>query len=253
MAHTVADYGFGGIGYWALAALSAVTMVCGMLALLRSRPSDNEVFTSLVRMESNGRVTRHYTEEPKTIEHEGPPQIIKRNPPQDQDPGELRRRIIQDRTREGDGAPHVEGELPWDTYFNNSSEGTLVAAWTESNSRNVSIATTSDEKLHEGLVELTPTGDTGDVLDPHGDASYHVSPWKSTHSGADYDSISLKSKPKVEGTVKRAIVAMGAGGGALANGKVIENHLVEILKKKVRVPQQPGDCLAGEVTNEPPT
>ena len=177
-------------------------------------------------------------------------QITRRKPPKHQGSGEVRRRIAQDQIREEDGIPAIGGGTPWIAAPNNSSENTLVATWTESNSRRVSIATGSGEGLHEGLIELRPHGSTKNFLDPDTGASYHFSPWKSTHDGDDTDEESLKSKPKELGTVKSAIVKMSVGGAALANGKAIEDQIGEALEKKERIPQQAGDCLAGEVTNE---
>lgn len=255
-AHTVTDYGFSGIGNWALAALSALSalaMAGGVLALLRSRSPDEVVFTSAARSEGSFKLTRHYPEGPETIEPEGPMQITRRHPPEDQSPGEIRRRVIQDRYLEEGDILGNDGGLPTEPSLNNHSEDTLMAAWTESNSRKVSIATGSDEGLHEGLIELKPTKNTKNFLDPDTGISYHISPWKSTHDGGDDDELALKSKSKPDGMVKRAIVGMSVGGAALGNGKPIEDKIAMTLQKKERVPQQAGDCLAGEVTNEPPT
>ncbi len=252
-AHTAADYGFGGAGNWTLATLSAFVMAGGVLALLRSRSPEEVVFTSAAKSEGSVKVTRHYAEGPETMQTEGPVQITRRHPPEDQSPGDLRRRIIQDRYREEEDTLDNEGGFLWEPSLNNRSEDTLVAAWTESNSREVSIATGPDEGLHEGLIELKPTENTKNFLDPETGVSYHMSPWKSTHDGDEDDKLSLHSKSKPEGTVKRAILGMSVGGAALANGKAIEDKIAQVLEKEERVPQQAGDCLAGEVTNEPPT
>ncbi len=245
---TELERGVDGIRNWALAVVSALAVAAGILALLRSRPTDEVVFTSPAKSEGTVKVTRYYPEGPETIEHEHPMQITRRKPPEGQGSEEVRRRILQDQIREKDGIPAIGGGMPWIATSNNNSEDTLVATWTESNSRRVSIATSSDEGLHEGLIELRPTGHTKNFLDPDTGASYHLSPWKSTHDDADEES--LKSKPKDVGTVKSTIVKMSVGGAALASGKVIEDQIGEALEKKERIPQQAGDCLAGEVTNK---
>lgn len=252
-AHKVTDYGFGRVGNWTLATLSALVMAGGVLALLRSRSSEEVVFTSAAKSDGGVKVTRHYAGGPETTQTEGPVQITRLHPPEDQSPGALRRRIIQDRYRQEEGILCNEGGFPYEPSLNNRSEDTLVADWTESNSREVSIATGPDEGLHEGLIELKPTKNTKNFLDPNTGVSYHMSPWKSTHDGDEDGKLSLHFKSKPEGTVKHAILGMSVGGAALANGKTLEDKIAQVLEKKVHVPQRAGDCLAGEVTNEAPT
>ena len=256
------DLGFGLLGLGALAAFLAFVVVRGILAVLRSRSimkaeipmtesrSDEElVFTSPVRSEGAVKVTRDLPEGSETVEHEGPVQITKRKPPENHGPGEVRRRIIQDGIRQEDDVFGIDGGFLGVPNFN-SSDDTLVAVWNESNSRKVSIATSSNEKPHDGLIEPKPTGSTKNSLDPDTGASYHSAPWKSTHSDDGDGELSLETKHKVEGTVKRAIVKMSIGGVALANGKAIEDQVGDALEKKERIPQHTGDCLAGEVTND---
>ena len=214
-----------------------------------SRPSEEVVFTSPVRSEGTVKVTWHYPEGSETVEPDGPVQITRRRPREHQDIGEVRRRIIHQEISEEDNYPGLDGGLVGLSNLNTSGD-TLVDAWTESNSKKVSIGISSDETPHDGLIELKHTGSTKNFLDPDTGASYHLSPWKSTHSDDEDDEPSLKAKPKVEGAVKRAIVKMGVGGGALASGKAIEDQIGDALQKKERIPQQAGDCLAGEVTNE---
>ncbi len=248
-------YGFSGLGKWALVALSTLAVVGGLLALLRSRTPEETGYTSTAKSEGV-RVTRYHPEGSEVVEPEGPIQIIKRHPPENQAPGEIRRRINRDRYHQEDDVPIDEGGLPWEPMLKNGSEDTLVAARTESNSRRVSIVTGPDEGLHDGLIELKPTENTKNTknfLNPETGDSYHLSPWKSTHDDDEDKELLHNEKSKPEGTVKRAILGMGVGAAALANGKAIEDDIAESLQKKERIPQQTGDCLAGEVTNEKAT
>ena len=207
------------------------------------------VFTSPVRSEGTVKVTRHRPEGSETVEPEGPVQITKRKPPEDYGIGEVRRRVLRGQLRRADSGADIEEGLLGKANLN-SSDDTLVAAWSESSSKKVSIATSSNEGLHDGLIELKPSGSTKNFLDPDTGASYHLSPWKSTHSDDEDEEPYLHTKPNEVGAVKHAIVKMSVGSAALANGKAIEDQVGDALQTKERIPQQTGDCLAGEVTNE---
>ena len=116
------------------------------------------------------------------------------------------------------------------------------------------MTTPSDDfKVHEGLIELDPTKHTKNYLDPQTGVSNHSLPWKSTHSDDEDDGTPQILKPPKEGTVKRALVGMSVGGAALAPGTAMKDQIERTLETKERIPQQAGDCLAGEVTNESPT
>ena len=226
-------------------------MAGGFLAFLRSRRPEEAVFTSPARSEGPVRVTGYRPEGPGVVEPMDPVKTTRHPQPRDPAAREVRRRLIQDRGSLRESIEERDVGSSREPNLRSGSEDTLVGAWTESNSRKVSIATPSDDfKVHEGLTELKPSGDTKNFRDPTSRAFDHLSPWKSTHSDDEDDELPHILDPEKEGTAKRAIVGMGAGGAALAHGKDMEDKIAQALRKKERVPQQAGDCLAGEVTNE---
>ncbi|KAL2037451.1 hypothetical protein N7G274_009731 [Stereocaulon virgatum] len=232
------------------AVLICASVILGALLLMYARQSARveDVFQSAAR--SNVQVTRHHGEGIETTTNQTV-RIVKQNPKDDQNAGQLRQRI---RNLQNQDSEDCEDDAAWQPY--NSSTDTLVNPWTGPNPSKVSITNSSHHEEHEGLVELETTGDNKTFFDSDTGEFVHIKPWKSTHNEDEEsdDDRSLKADDK--GSTKSALARMATGGAAWGGGNDVDEALkariseVDKEIKRMRIPHRAGDCLAGLVTNE---
>ena len=254
--------GSGGISDFSSTALVlASAVIVGGLSLIVFRRywRTEEVFTSPVRVD--WRFTRHPEAGPETVSEERY-HMIKHNPEGSHTLDELRQRI---RSSQPNAVDNPLGE----SRHNNSSEETLVGPWKDMKwaSSKVSI-TNNDEssadevKKHVNLIELETAGLNKTFFDPETGEFIHLTPWKSTRTGADDDDDEIHGlRPDGKGSIKRAFAQMTVGAIGWAGGKGIDDQLAEELQanskgeKEKELEEQPkvGDCVTADMTNEAPS
>lgn len=232
------------------AALLCAIVILGALYLMYARQSARVEggFQSPAR--SDVQVTRHHRQGTETTTDQTV-RIVKQNPKDDQNAGQLRRRI---RNLQNQDSKKSDDEAAWQPY--ESSTNTLVNPWIGPNPSKVSITNSSSNEKHEGLVELETTGDNKTFCDLETGQFVHLTPWKSTHNDDEQSDDDLSLKADDKGSTKSAFAHMATGGAAWAGGKDVDELLkiriteVDGKIKRTRIPHRAGDCLAGLVTNE---
>ncbi len=229
------------------AIIIGTTLALGGLVLLVARRNarSTEVFTSPAR--SNIQNTCDKDSGPKTVNGQG----IIQNHNQEDHP-EL------DRLRKRIRASQDQDSLMKDTapfQSTNSSSTRLV----NGSEPQVSLKHRSSGEDHKGLIEIQVNRETKVVFNPKTSEFFHVDQRKRQHNDDSGSSSDNDNPLSIEGEV---FTRTDPGLSALAKGKAVKNKLIEELqleheswrkKHPHATGQQAGDCLAGLLTNKPPT
>ncbi|KAL9045642.1 MAG: hypothetical protein Q9214_001344 [Letrouitia sp. 1 TL-2023] len=197
---------------------------------------------------------RTYQPEAETTSVEGPVRVIRHQPSRERVFKQIRRRLRRQREHDEESSSET-----FDQNSANSSSDTLFNEWREQErdtSRRVSMSLSNGEHRQESLIELECKDGIRNFVDLNTGEEFYIAPWKSTFNNAEdsLDEYNFRKPGDIPaGTIKRAIAEMVTGASALAEGKMVEDKIVEKLKAhriERRVSQRTGDCLAGEVSNQ---
>lgn len=232
--------------------LAGLVLGFAIIAYMRLRAKPQRIQDNSTSVRAG--VIRTYQPEAETTSVEGPVRVIRHQP--------SRERVFKDiRYRPGRQKGHDEesSSETLDQISANSSSDTLFNKWREqerNNSRRVSMTLSSGEHRQESLIELECKDGVRNFVDLNTGEEFYIAPWKSAFNDTEdtLDEYNFRKPGEIPaGTIKRVIAEMVTGASALAEGKMVEDKIVEKLKAhriERRVTQKTGDCLAGEVSNQ---
>ena len=230
-----------------LSGLCTFGIVLGMILLSRSRPKPKDTDPLSASFFAGDPTFRPRTEPNQqrlvTIQPDEPgrTRVLKK----------IRRRV----RRAYNGSEGDSSSDNSDNDITNTSFETIPRGWTNNTpaiSSGVSLTKDNGENHTEGLVEVEPKDGTRRFIDLKTGELHLLSPWKSSGNAEEDDELPRNPDFNRSGTVQRAIAELGMGGAALAEGKTLEDSMIESLRHAHTEPvtQKAGDSLAGEVSNE---
>ncbi|KAL9609149.1 MAG: hypothetical protein Q9167_006061 [Letrouitia subvulpina] len=231
--------------------LAGLVLGFAIMAYIRLRAAPQRIQDNAARVRTG--VIR-YQPEAETTSVEEPIRVIRHQPSRERVFKQIRRRLRRQREHDEESSSET-----FDQNSANSSSDTLFNEWRaqeQNTSRRVSITLSNGEHRQESLIELECKDGVRNFVDLNTGEMFYIAPWKSTFSDAEdnLDEYNFRKPGDIAaGTIKRAIAEMVTGASALAEGKMVEDKIVEKLKAyriERHVPQKTGDCLAGEVSNQ---
>ncbi|KAI4160561.1 MAG: hypothetical protein LQ342_005668 [Letrouitia transgressa] len=241
--------------------LAGLVLGFAIMAYMRLRATSQKTQDNATSVRAG--VIRTYQPEAESTSVEGPFRVIQHQPRRDPFRWLSSREPVLNQIQRRFGPPREHGEESSSETFGydsaNSSSDTLFNERREQDrntSRRVSMTLSNGEHRQESLIELECKDGVRNFVDLNTGEEFYIAPWRSALSDAEgsLDEYSFRKPGDIPaGTIKRAIAEMVTGASALAEGKMVEDKIVEKLKAhriERHVSQKTGDCLAGEVSNQ---